>query len=1025
MAMTKEAPALPPRPHQVTAPAHGQNAPAHGQNAPARSRKASARGRLGKGFGLLIDRAKPVWFSFEGRAYNGLEGDVIASALAAAGQWVLSRSFKYHRPRGVLTMAGQDANTLVQLPDEPNVLADRHPISGGLEVLGQNYQGSLEKDDYAWLDKFGRFMPVGFYYRSFFKPKGAWKRWEPRIRAMAGLGRINKEAEHGYYDKVYGFHDVVVVGGGPAGMSAALEAGRAGLDVLLVDEWPMLGGSLAYARFTLGGTTPRRLRGELIADIEASPNVTVMTSAVCTGAFGDNWLPVLQGNRLYKIRAKQVILATGSFEQPMVFRNNDLPGVMLSSAAQRLMRLYAVAPGTRGVIATANDHGYELALDLLEAGIEVAAVVDLRTDPLANALTDFMIERGIRVERGKTVYEAIGKDHVQGVRLARIEKEGGVGEPGGKIACDFVCTATGYSPAGNLVWYAGGDFAYDDETAMHRISNLPSGVAAAGSLNGVYQLLSVLADGRRIGWQAAEAMGKVDGEPPDAFPDLQAAGVTHAYPMFPHPKGREFVDVDEDLQIKDIVDAVKDGYDDIQLVKRYSTLGMGPSQGRNSNIAGIRLVAATTGTSPDEVGTTTARPPFAPEKFAHLAGRSFEPMRLTAMHHRHIEAGAEMMTAGPWMRPAFYGPKGQAEQLIAIEVANCRKNVGLIDVSTLGGLDIRGPDAAEFINRIYIWAYLKQQVGRARYLLMCDETGVIIDDGVACRFHERHYYVTATTSGADAVYRQMLWWNAQWQLDVDIANVTSAYAGVNIAGPRSREVLSTLDSDIDLSTDAFPYMGVREGHIAGIPVRVLRVGFVGELGYEIHCPSTMGEALWDALVEAGEPFAIRPFGVEAQRLMRLEKGHIIIGQDTDGLTQPYEADMGWAVGKKKAFYVGKRAVEIQNGNGEVRKLVGFTLANDRDPCPKECHLVIRDGDIVGRVTSVAISPTLKKVIGLAYVAADQAALGERFEIKIEGGRMIEAVVAPMPFYDPDNERQLLPPERPLRAERLLEGERKA
>ena len=288
---------------------------------------------------------------------------------------------------------------------------------------------------------------------------------------------------------------------------------------------------------------------------------------------------------------------------------------------------------------------------------------------------------------------------------------------------------------------------------------------------------------------------------------------------------------------------------------------------------------------------------------------------------------------------------------------------------------------------------------------MCDETGVIVDDGVACRFHDQHFYVTATTSGVDAVYRQMLWWNAQWRLDVDIANVTSAYAAMNVAGPKSREVVETLESDIDWSADAFAYMGVREGRIGGIPVRVLRVGFVGELGYEIHCPSSMGEALWDLLVKAGDPFAIKPFGVEAQRVMRLEKGHIIIGQDTDGLTQPHEADMAWALSKKKPFYVGKRAVEIQHATGEVRKLVGFTLVSERDPCPKECHLVIRDGDIVGRVTSVVRSPTLDKVIGLAYVATDQAEVGERFTIKIEGGRMIEAEVAPIPFYDPENKRQ--------------------
>jgi sarcosine oxidase subunit alpha len=963
--------------------------------------------RLDHGFGLLIDRSRPIDFTFEGRACRGFAGDVIASALAGSGQWLLSRSFKYHRPRGILSMAGHDANTLVQLPHEPNVLADRHPIAPGLEVMGQNYRGSLANDRGASLRLFSRFLPVGFYYRTFHRPKGAWKHWEPIIRGFAGLGRVNLGAPHRYYDKAYGFYDLVVVGGGPAGMGAALEAARHGLEVLLVEEFPILGGSLAYARFGAEATRAQQEHRRLIAGIEASPNVTVYTDAVCNGLFADNFLPVIRGNRMYKIRARHVIVAAGAFEQPMVFRNNDLPGIMLGSGVQRLMRLYGVAPGRRAVIATANEHGYEVALDLLDAGVEVAAIVELRPETPRSPAFDAAQDRGVTVLKGQTIAEALGNGHVTAVRVGEITGPGNFAPNGRVIEADCVVTSVGYAPAGNLVSYAGGRFAYDPDTAMHRVVELPQGVVPAGSVNGVWDLEAVLADGRRAGWHAARVLGRAKGEPPPAPPDALASQISHPWPIFPHPQGRDFVDFDEDLQVKDIQNAVLDGYADIQLLKRYSTLGMGPSQGRHSNVNAIRLVAEATRRGIDEVGTTTARPPYVAEKFGHLAGRGFDPVRHTPMHHRHFELGARMMVAGAWLRPAYYGAREDADALIAAEVRNCRDNVGLIDVSTLGGFDIRGPDSAEFVHRMYTWNHLKQEVGRARYALMCDEAGVIVDDGVACRLHERHFYVTATTGGADAVYRQMLWWNAQWRLDVDITNVTAAYCGVNVAGPNSRELLAKACDDVDLSPQAFPYMGVRTGHVAGIPVRLLRVGFVGELGYEIHAPASQGEALWDALMAVGAAFGIRPFGVEAQRVLRLEKGHIIIGQDTDGLTHPYEAGTGWAIGRSKPFFVGKRSIAIQAAQGVQRTLVGFTLPDQDAPCPKECHLVIRAGAITGRVTSAVRSPTLDKVIGLAYVAPDQAEIGQRFTIRIERGELVEAEVVRVPFYDPDNRRQEL------------------
>ena len=966
--------------------------------------------RLPAPAGRLLDRSRQVAFSFEGRGYEGFAGDTIASALAANGQWLLSRSFKYHRPRGVLTMAGQDANTLVQLKEEPNVLADRREIGPGLEVWGQNYTGSLERDRDAWIGWFGSFLPVGFYYKAFYKPKGAWRYWEPIIRRRAGLGRVNLDASPGYYDKAYGWPDVAVIGGGPAGMSAALEAAGAGAEVILIEEGPILGGALNYARLAADGNRAASLRDELVAAVEAEPNIQVLTSAICQAWFTDNWLPCVQGNRLYKLRAREVVVATGSLEQPMVFRNNDMPGVMLGSAAQRLIRLYGVRPGRRAVVVTANGDGYGVALDLVEAGVEVAAVVDLRPDLPVCERIEAVRGHGVDVIPGHTVWEGVpgpDKRHVAGVRVARITGEGECADGDRAIDCDLICMATGYAPTAQLLYHAQGKLAYDDQTAMFTVKKLPPHLHAAGSVNSAFYLDAVVAEGRHAGWAAARTLGLRVGAEPRLPNDRGALGQSHPWPIFPHPRGKDFVDFDEDLQVKDILNTIADGYDHIELLKRYSTAGMGPSQGRHSALTTVRLAAKATGRPVGEVGTTTSRPPFAAEKMGVLAGRSFYPVRTTAMHARHLEAGAQMMVAGPWLRPAYYGPPEARAQAIREEVMNVRNNVGLIDVSTLGGLEVRGPDAAEFLNRVYTFAYLKQQVGRARYVLMTNEAGAIADDGVACRFHDHHFYVTATTGGVEAVYRIMLWYNAQWRLDVDITDVTAAYSAVNIAGPRSREVLERLSDDVDLSAEGFPYMGIRTGTVAGIPARLLRIGFVGELGYELHAPASQGEALWDALMEAGRDLGIRPFGIVAQRILRLEKGHIIIGQDTDDLTHPYEADMAWAISRKKPFFVGRRAIDIQMEHGLERKLVGFTIPDPAAPVPDECHLVVRGADILGRVTSVAASPILGKTIGLAYVAPEQAEPGQVFDIKVAGGRLVQAEVVPLPFYDPDNKRQEL------------------
>jgi sarcosine oxidase, subunit alpha len=965
----------------------------------------TSSGRIDKaGFGLLIDRTKPLTFSFDRRIFNGYQGDVVASALYAQGQTLLSRSFKYHRPRGALTMAGHDANTLVQVAEEPNARADLYPVANGLAVKSLNWLGSLEHDLYSAMGLFSRFLPVGFYYKTFYWPNGVWKYFETPIRIMAGLGKLEPRAQHKYYDKEYLFTDVLVAGGGPAGLEAAIAAAEAGADTLLIDEWAQLGGSLLHGR--LGGSrdAAEARRTGLIAKVRALPNMRVMTSTTVSGLFSDNWAAAISGNRLYKIRAKHMIVAAGSFDQPLVFRNNDKPGIMFADAAQRLMRLYGVKPGTRAVIATSNRFGYEAALDLLDGGVDVAAVVDLNAAS-EGVSVEAVRARGVRIVPSSTLVESKGTNHVESVGVSRISSDGQTSGIVDWISCDLVVMSVGFSPALNLASHAGAKVTYDTTTHMHRAHALPAGLSIIGSAAGLWSEDAVRADARSTGTRAAAlAQGKPAAVvvTPD---DPQAAAVTHPYPVFKSARGKDFIDFDEDLQVKDIVNTIKDGYDDIQLVKRYSTAGLGPSQGRHTNLNTIRIVAKETGKPLEKIGTTTFRPPLVPEKFAHMAGRAFEPVRLTAMHHRHIELGAHMMGAGLWMRPAYYGTKANSVKVIEAEVKAVREGAGLIDVSTLGGLDIRGPDAAAFVDRMYTWAYDKQPTGRARYVLMTDMSGVIIDDGVACRLHDRHFYVTATTSAVDQVYRAMTWFNAQWKMDVDVANVTAAYAGVNLAGPKARDIIQTLDSDVNFAKDAFPYMGVRTGHLAGIPVRILRVGFVGEAGYEIHCPSGMGEALWDKLMNAGQPFGLKPFGVEAQRILRLEKGHVIVGQDTDGLTNPHEANMEWVLAKKKPFYVGKRSVDMLAAKGITRKLVGFAIASSSAPVPKDCHLIIRGRDIIGRVTSVVKSPTLGKVVGLAYLPLDLCDTGKRFQIRTDNGVMVDAEVVPVPFYDPGNTRQ--------------------
>ena len=981
-------------------------------------------------FGQWVTASEKVRFTFEGKEINGLAGDSVASALIANDQWLQSRSFKYHRPRGPLTLCGHDANTLVQTPTAPNLLADHLPAKNHLSVSAQNYTGSLNFDASRILDWLGRFLPVGFYYKAFFKPRGIWSYWEPIVRKAAGLGISNLKVEAPYTDKIYVFCDIAVVGAGPAGLNAALYAANLGAKVTLIEQEPHLGGSLNYHGFGYSSqpitttdsnanpdtsadaairdrfSTTAAYRDALVQAVETHPNIRVLRSATCNAWFTDHYLPVLQGTRLIKLRARQTILASGTSEQHVVFRNNDLPGVVMCSALDRLTRLYGVIPSTPIVVLAGNDHAYRTALSSYDGGANVTAIIDLRDRCDDPSLFGEVRARGITVYQSCTVFEA--KSNATGHTLSRVivHRAGNNADAGEKVAtldCGVLAMSAGFMPAYQLACQAGAVLSYDDEASQFQLSKLPAGMHLAGSVDSVFSFTSVEASGRNA---ARQAMRHLDLELAIDEDENIACGehVNHPWPFVKHPKGREFVDFDEDLQIKDIINATRMGYRDIQLVKRFSTVGMGPSQGRHSALPTARLVASATNRSVNETGVTTARPPLTPEPLGLLAGRRFHPLRRTPLHDRHLVLGAQMMPAGNWRRPAFYGAQEQREAAIHAEVVAVRTGVGIIDVSTLGGIELRGPDAAEFMNRLYTFGFAKQPIGKTRYAVLTNELGVVSDDGVAARIDEDHYYVTATTSGVDRVYRDMLKWNAQWRLDVDVANVTSAFSAVNVAGPKSRDVLAALGCNIDLGADDFPYLAYREATLAGIPARMMRVGFVGELGYELHVPSPHVGVLWDRLMEAGKAFGIRAFGVEAQRLLRLEKGHIIVGQDTDGMTQPDEVSLRWAIAKKKPFFVGAKSVEILSRAPLERQLVGFELGAT-SPQPKEGHLVIRDGDIVGSVTSSEYSPTMNKIIGLAYVHPSDSVLGAEVVIRVDNAVHVHARVVDTPFYDPDNTRQ--------------------
>lgn len=957
--------------------------------------------------GERIDRKQPVSFAFEGRRYQGYRGDTISTALWASGVRVLGRSFKYHRPRGIFSLCDLDCNALAENRDSTNLRMDTTLIEPGLEIRAVNTWGGVQSDLYRFTELFAPFLPVGFYYKTFHRPRSLFPFFERRMRRIAGLGKIHPDQRLQATPKRYDFCDLVVIGSGPTGLSAAIAAAELGLKVLLVETDRLPGGTLSFQ--LQGEPEARGLLDQLLCKATALPNLEIRTGTTAVGCYTDRWVALIDSRRLTKLRARSVVVAAGCYEQLAVFRNNDLPGIMLASAAQRLIYQYAVKPFRQALVLTANIDGYRAAVDLHRAGVKIALVSDLRPQGETSNWREKVADLHIPIRTGTSIHEALpasGKRTIRGARLCSLQgSKDPFLENSEPISCDGIALSVGWSPADGILRQAGGRMGYDESLAQYVPDQLPPGVFAAGRVNGVYALGDQLEDGLRAGRQAANYLGKALTQAPSETP-RRGPAFSHSYPVVPHPRGKNFVDLDEDIQLDDIRNSLQEGFDSAELLKRYSTLGMGPSQGKHSNLNGSRILARLKGESLAATGLTTARPFTSPVPLSHLAGRIFSPQRRTPIHTRHQQLGARFMVAGNWLRPEYYQRPGASRRaVIRAEAEAVRTRVGLVDVGTLGKLEICGPDAVELIERMYTGRFAKLQEGKSRYLLMCDESGMMIDDGVGARLASDRFYVTTTSSASDAVAREMTRWALIWSLQVIVLNLTGTYGAMNLAGPRSLEVLQPL-TNIDLDPEAFPYLGVREGQVAGSPARVLRVGFVGEWGYEIHVPADSALGIWDRILESGQTIDIRPFGVEAQRLLRLEKGHLIMGQDSDGLSYPAEAGLEWAVKHDKPFFLGQRSLSILKTRPLKRRLVGFVFpANYEGPVPRECELVIQEGEIAGRITSIAFSPTLKQIIGMAYVHPELSAPGTTVAIRTGGNQLVMARVVKVPFYDPENLRQ--------------------
>lgn len=972
----------------------------------------------------VVDASKPVNFTFDGKAYKGVQGDTLASALLVNGVHLMGRSFKYHRPRGVVGAGSEEPNALVAFDRgegrvTPNVRATTLEIFEGLQAESQNRWPNLKTDIGAFNNTFSMFFPAGFYNKTFKWPASFWdKVYEPFIRNMAGLGPAPKSLDPDIYASVYGHCEVLIVGAGPAGVAAALSAAKKGGRVILVDEQAQLGGSLlSSSGVEIDGMNVKDWLAKALETLRKAGNVTLMTRTTAIGYYHDNFvalnerltdhIPSVEVGRarekLHRIRAGKVILAQGGIERPLVFNGNDRPGVMLASAAQSFLGRYGVAVGKDVVVFTSHDSAYQAAFELAEANIHIAAIVDVR-DEIPAGLKKSAAERGIDLITGSAVSKTSGK-----LRLKSCEVYSPASGKKQMISCDALLMCGGWTPSLHLWSHSKGGIKWDANLAAYVPDQANENAVCAGACNGDFGIETALNAGSKVGggrkkYSVTEAVFG-SGVVLDQLPNYIDGA-----------KQKAFVDFQNDVTEKDIRLAVREGFKSIEHVKRYTTNGMATDQGKTSNLNALEIASKAVGKPIEKVGLTTFRPPYTPTTFGAVAGyrdeELFDPTRKTAIDPWAEAQGAVFEPVGIWRR-AWYFPKVGEDMHAAVarECKATRDSLGIFDASTLGKIEVVGPDATKFMNLMYSNSWTSLKPGRCRYGLMLREDGYIYDDGVVARMAEDRYHVTTTTGGAPRVYRHMEdYLQTEFaHLDVWLTSTTEQWAVIAINGPNARKLITPFVEGIDLSPESFPHMAVREGTICGVETRLFRVSFSGELGFEINVPAHYGRAVWETLIQAGRQYDICPYGTETMHVLRAEKGFIIVGQDTDGTVTPHDAGMSWAVAKKKRDFVGMRSLARPDLTAKRRKQLIGLLTDDPNVVLEEGAQIVADPnqsipmDMLGHVTSSYWSESLGRSVAMALVREGFDLMDQTLHVPMPGQTHQAKVVKPV-FYDPKGER---------------------